>query len=120
MVCPRAGDKELAAVLRTHLSILKKCKPAPDSLAEGVDLFPLPGVTPGCCGLLLPLPRATVCICGDAVATCEHLVEGKVLLESFDIEQAQESFAEVVQVADLLIPGRDNLTLNPLRPPFGL
>ncbi len=114
------GDKELAAVLRTHLSILKKCKPAPDSLAEGVDLFPLPGVTPGCCGLLLPLPRATGCICGDAVATCEHLVEGKVLLESFDIEQAQESFAEVVQVADLLIPGRDNLTLNPLRPPFGL
>ncbi|MHC4427338.1 MAG: hypothetical protein ACYS0D_01880, partial [Planctomycetota bacterium] len=79
------------------------------------DLFPLPGVSPGSCGLLLPLPRATVCICGDAVATVEHLRQGKVLPECHDIEQAQESFAEVVEIADILVLGRDNVTVNPLR-----
>ena len=37
-----------------------------------------------------------------------------------DIEQAQESFAEAIEIADLLIPGRDNVSLNPLRQPHTL
>lgn len=109
------GDDELIAMLNRELRILKKCEPAPDSIVKGVDLFPLPGVTPGCCGLLLLLPRATALICGDAVATVEHLQQGKVLPGCFNVDQARESFAEAVEIADLLIPGRDNLTLNPLR-----
>lgn len=109
------GDAELAEFLSHDLKILRKCTPAPDRLYTGVDLFPLPGVTPGCCGLLLSMPRATVLICGDAVTTREHLEQGKVLPGCHDIEQAQESFAEAVQIADLLIPGRDNISLNPLR-----
>ena len=113
------GDAELAELLSHDLEILRKCTPAPDRLYRGVDLFPLPGVTPGCCGLLLSLPRATVLICGDAVATREHLEQGKVLPGCHNIEQAQESFAEAVQIADLLIPGRDNISLNPLRQPGG-
>ncbi len=112
-----AGDDELAGLLGDDLEILRRCTPAPDRLYRGVDLFPLPGVTPGCCGLLLSLPRATVLICGDAVATREHLEQGKVLPGCCNIEQAQESFAEAVQIADLLIPGRDNVSLNPLRQP---
>ena len=109
------GDDELITMLNRELRILKKCKPAPDSIVKGVDLFPLPGVTPGCCGLLLLLPRATALICGDAVATVEHLQQRKVLPGCFDVDQARESFAEAVEIADLLIPGRDNLTLSPLR-----
>ena len=114
------GDDELAEFLGHDLAILRRCTPAPDHLAEGVDLFPLPGVTPGCCGLLLSLPRATVLICGDAVATREHLEQGKVLPTCHDIAQAQESFAEAIEIADLLIPGRDNISLNPLRQPHTL
>ena len=59
-------------------------------------------------------------ICGDAVATVEHLRQGKVLPNCYDVEQAQESFAEAIQIADILIPGRDNVTVNPIRRPFGL
>ncbi len=114
-----SGDDELDAALKHELATLERCEPAPDSIAPGIDLFPLPGVSPGCCGLLLPMPRATVLICGDAVATAEHLEEGKVLPDSFNVEQARESFAEAIQIADLLIPGRDNISVNPLRPPFG-
>jgi glyoxylase-like metal-dependent hydrolase (beta-lactamase superfamily II) len=113
-------DRELGAALQGELDVLGRCRPAPDKLAGGVDLFPLPGVTPGACGLLLPLPAATLVICGDAVPTVEHLLQGKVLPHCHDVEQAQESFAEAIQIADLLIPGRDNLTVNPIRRPFGL
>jgi glyoxylase-like metal-dependent hydrolase (beta-lactamase superfamily II) len=113
-------DDHLLALFRDELAILDRCAPAPDKLAAGVDLFPLPGVTPGACGLLLPLPAATLLICGDAVPTVEHLRQGKVLPTCCDVEQAQESFAEAIQIADILIPGRDNLTVNPIRRPFGL
>ena len=113
-------DDELLALIQGELDILNRCEPAPDNLAGGVDLFPLPGVTPGTCGLLLPLPAATLVVCGDAVPTVEHLHQGKVLPSCYDVEQAQESFAEVIQIADILIPGRDNVTVNPIRQPFGL
>ncbi len=114
------GDEELTEFMADDLELLDRCKPAPDRLYDGVDLFPLPGVTPGCCGLLLSLPRATVLICGDAVATQEHLVQGKVLPTCHDVELAQESFAEAIEIADLLILGRDNISLNPLRQPHTL
>ena len=111
----KGGDGELVAYLEAELGILRRCRPAPDSLAAGVDLFPLPGVTVGCCGLLLPLPALTVLVCGDAVATAEHLGDAKVLPECHDLEQARESFAEAVQIADVLVPGRDNVLINPVR-----
>ncbi len=117
----RSGnDDQLTEFLHDEMALLGRCKPAPDRLYDGVDLFPLPGVTSGCCGLLLSLPRATVLICGDAIATHEHLMQGKVLPTCHDVELAQESFAEAIEIADLLILGRDNISLNPLRQPHPL
>ena len=57
----------------------------------------------------------TVLVCGDAIPTFEHLSQGKVLPGCVSIETAQESFKEAVENADVLILGRDNLALNPLR-----
>lgn len=120
LAAAREGDDaELVAALQREVATLERCAPAPDVITAGVDLFPLPGVTPGCCGLLLPLPRSTVVICGDAVPTVEHLDEGKVLPGCFDVDLARESLAEAVQIADTLVPGRDNVVINPLRPAFG-
>ncbi len=111
-------DADLVTALGQEVAILERCQAAPDSLADAVDLFPLSGVTPGTCGLLLSLAHATVVICGDAIATVEHLEQGKVLPQCHDIEQARRSFAEAIEVADLLILGRDNIALNPVRRPF--
>lgn len=108
-------DEQLTRFFEQQLKILSRCEAAPDRIAPNVDLFPLPGVTPGSCGLLLSLPGLTVLICGDAVATSEHVLEGKVLPTCVDVEQAQESFREAVEIADILVPGRGNLMLNPLR-----
>ena len=109
------GDAEFVRETEHQRTVLGRIDPASDVIVTGVDLFPLPGVSPGSCGLLLPLPRATVCICGDAIATVEHLKQGKVLPECYDVEQARASFAEVIEIADVLVLGRDNVVVNPLR-----
>lgn len=111
-------DADVRAVLEADIALLQRCRPAPDRLAEGVDLFPLPGVTPGLCGLLLPDARHTLLVCGDAIPTAQHLDKARLPTRCHDREAAMASFQEAVEVADLLILGRDNLTVNPTRRPF--
>lgn len=110
-----AGDEELVGHYDRELAILERCEIADDSLLPKVDLFPLPGVTEGTCGVLIALPARTILLTGDAVATIEHLEQGKVLTHVGNLAQAQESFKEAIEIADVLIPGRDNIMLNPLR-----
>lgn len=113
-----AKDQSLLSVLQAEVAVLQRCEPAPQTIVEGVDIFPLPGVSPGCCGVLLSLPRFTLLIAGDAVPSVEHIEQGKVPTTAADLEQARESFVEAVEVADLIIPGRDNLVVNPTKRPF--
>ena len=110
-----AGDQDLCTTVREEIALLRRCEAAPDSLAENIDLFPLPGVTPGLSGLLVAMPQWTIMVASDAVPTIEHLEAGQVLQNCSDIQAAQESLREVVEIADLLIPGRDGLIPNPLR-----
>ena len=109
------GDSALTLILEQHKDLLRKFDVAPDRVLSGVDLFPLPGYTMGSCGLLLPTPKRTILICGDTVATSEHLVQGSVLANCVNIEMAQESLKECVEIADVIVPGRDNVVLNPIR-----
>ncbi len=111
-------DEEMRALIEQDLAMMKKCEAAPDKLAEHVDLFPMPGYTPGLSGLLLSHPNSTTIIAGDAIATAEHLEQGRVLRGAYDVNQAQESFMEAVEIADVIIPGHDNLLLNPTRRRF--
>ena len=110
-----ASDDSLLETLRAEISLLQKCESAPDTLADGVDLFPLHGLTPGFCGLLLADPKWTMVISGDAVPTVEHLVAGQVLAEAHDLKAAQSALGEVIEIADFIVPGRDGLTPNPIR-----
>jgi len=108
-------DPDLIRTVKEHLALLERCRTADDSIAPGVDLFPLPGLSPGTCGLILAQPASTILICGDALPTFEHLEQGKVLPTCIDLDQAQESFREAIEIADVLILGRDNLCFNPVR-----
>ncbi|MBC7833679.1 MAG: MBL fold metallo-hydrolase [Phycisphaerales bacterium] len=116
----RAGDDDLADTLQRDIALLKRCEAAPDRVADRVDLFPLPGVTPGCCGLLISGPASgpgpgTTLITGDAVPTIEHFERGLVLDSSTDINQARESFKEAIEIADVIIPGRGGMIVNQTR-----
>jgi len=112
------GEKDLQAALELDIAILQRCLPAPDALAEQISLFPLAGVSPGLTGLVIAEPRFTVLIAGDAIPTVEHLEQGKIPKNAMDIEQARESFADAVEIADLMILGRDNVVVNPTKRPF--
>ncbi len=111
-------DEEMQKLIEQDVAVMKRCEAAPDKLAEHVDLFPLPGYTPGNAGLLLSHPNSTTLIAGDAIATAEHLEQGRVLRGAYDVNQAQESFMEAVEIADVIVPGHDNLLLNPTRRRF--
>lgn len=111
-------EPELAAALEVDIATLQRCQAAPDQLADGVSLFPLPGVTPGLAGLLIAETRHTTLICGDAVPTIEHLEQGKAPKWAQDVTRARESLAEAIEIADLLVLGRDNITINPVKRPF--
>jgi glyoxylase-like metal-dependent hydrolase (beta-lactamase superfamily II) len=111
-------EDEAKRLLEQDIAVLKRCDPAPDKLARGVDLFPLPGFTPGTCGLLLSHTNSTTLIAGDAVATAEHLEQGRVLRGAYDPEQAKESFLEAIEIADVIVCGHDNLVINPTKRRF--
>lgn len=111
----QAEDEQHAETLKQEIALLQRCQPAPDRLAKQVDLFPLPGYTPGTTGLLLSHPAATILIAGDAVASAEHLEQGRVPRSAFDPAQARESLLEAIEIADLIVPGHDNLIFNPTR-----
>jgi glyoxylase-like metal-dependent hydrolase (beta-lactamase superfamily II) len=108
-------DQELVAMLKSDVELLSRFKAAPDALADGVDLFPLPGVTPGMCGILMPDLQHSTLICGDAIPTIEYLERGAIMPGAIDVNRAQESFREAVEIADLLVLGRDNLVANPTK-----
>ena len=101
------------ATLVNELTLLESIQPAEDKIAEQVDLFPLAGYTPGTCGLLVAAPTSTTLIAGDAVPTLDHFLAGQIMPDAYDIEQAGESMREVYEIADLIVPGHDNLFANP-------
>ena len=109
---PEDGGVETLQAMRT---LLHRVVPAPEELLPNVDLFPSMGVTPGSCGLLLAESTRTTLIAGDTVATREHLEAAQVLPHCWDREQAQDSFKDVIEIADIIVPGRDDLLLNPTR-----
>lgn len=102
-------EQILMDILTKDIQLLSKIKPAQDTIAKAIDLFPLPGVSQGTCGLLISQPTTTTLICGDAIPTIEHLQAGQVL-EGADRKTAQASYQEAIEIADFLVLGRDNFT----------
>ncbi len=70
-------------------------------------------MSPGLTGLLVgQRDDESTLICGDAVPTVEHLRERKVLPTCADVDRARTSFGEAIEIADVLVLGRDNWVVN--------
>jgi len=108
-------DEDKRSTMEQEIALLKHCTAAPQQIVEGVDIFPSAGFTPGTCGLILSFQQMTAVVAGDAVATDEHLKQGRVLRGAWDAEQAKESLKEAIEIADVIIPGHDNILLNPTK-----
>jgi glyoxylase-like metal-dependent hydrolase (beta-lactamase superfamily II) len=109
----RRQEQPVDDLIEQERALLGRVQPAPDSLAQGVDLYPLFGYTPGQSGLLVSEHTRTTIIAGDAVPTAGHFLAGQVFPDCWDISKAKESLAEMYEVADLIVPGHDNLFLTP-------
>ncbi len=99
-------DREL---IEADLEILNRCKEVPEELGDQVGIFPSPGATAGCCGLLLTPPVGVTLIAGDAVINTEYLEHGKVWDDSYDLKLAQQSLQDILEVAEIIVPGHDNM-----------
>ncbi|MHC4089781.1 MAG: MBL fold metallo-hydrolase [Planctomycetota bacterium] len=96
------------AEIQQELTLVERTVVPPDRLTPTVHLFPAPGPSIGAAGLLLEALK-TVVIAGDAVLTRDHFEHGRVFDRSADPGKARESFADILEVAEIIIPGHDNL-----------
>jgi glyoxylase-like metal-dependent hydrolase (beta-lactamase superfamily II) len=109
----RQGNTEVETLVRKEQTLLAKVQAAPDDLAAGMQVYPLPGYTAGQCGLILSEPALTTVIAGDAVPTRGHFLAGQVFPDCWDLSKSKESLLELMEVADVIIPGHDNAFLMP-------
>jgi glyoxylase-like metal-dependent hydrolase (beta-lactamase superfamily II) len=110
----RLGSDDLATAAE-EIELLRRFKPAPETFGESVTTYPLFGATPGCSGLLVANPIETIVVAGPAVVTGEHLRRGMVWEQSHDTDQAMESLSDLLELADVVVPGFDNITIVPGR-----
>ena len=103
------SDEEVIDLVRDEQALLARIAPAPEKLTGQVHLYPAGGVTPGTAGLLLAATSRTTLVAGDAVITQGHYEAGRVFEQVADVAQARTSFAEIVEIADEIVPGHDNL-----------
>ncbi|MDP6381339.1 MAG: MBL fold metallo-hydrolase [Phycisphaerae bacterium] len=92
--------------------VLARIMPVPERLAAGVDVFPTHGHTPGHCSLLVYSALENLIITGDAVPTREHFERGELGDSAYDLPGARASLQDIMEIADILVPGHDNIFLR--------
>ena len=91
--------------------VLARLEAAPERLAPGVDLYPTFGHTPGHASLLVYSAVESTIVAGDVVLTRDHFEQGDLGEPPWDLVKAKESFQEILEIADAVVPGHDNLFL---------
>jgi glyoxylase-like metal-dependent hydrolase (beta-lactamase superfamily II) len=106
-------SSEDAKLHELELELLDRFKEAEDDFSAQISLYPLHGPSPGCTGLLLTPPTQTILIASDAAITAEHVQRGQVWVGCHDTEEALQTLSDLLEVADIIICGHDNLTFAP-------
>ncbi len=104
-------DSDGADAHADELALLDRFVAAEEDFTPQVSLYPLEGPSPGGCGLLLTPPTRTILIAGDAAVTAEHLAAGQVWDGCVDTQTAMDSLTDLLEVADIVVCGHDNLTI---------
>ena len=101
--------------IEADIKLLEAFKPAPESFSNQVTVYPMAGASFGSAGLLLTPPTMTVVIAGDAVLTAGHMETGQIWEGCDDRDKAMETLRDVLELADVIVPGHDNLCFAPGR-----
>lgn len=94
---------------------IRQFKEAPEKFSPQVSIYPLAGPTPGCTGLLLTPPESTILIAGPAAVTSDYIETGMIWQECMDKDQSMESLTDILEIADVIVPGYDNTFYRPQR-----
>jgi len=105
-------DRDEASGVQADMQLVRRFRPAPERFSPQIHLYPLPGPSVGSAGLLLTPPANTVVIAGDAAATAGHFLRGQVWQGCADAEAAMRSLQDIVEIADVIVPGHDNVMLS--------
>ncbi|HDY64721.1 MAG TPA: hypothetical protein ENH84_00610 [Phycisphaerae bacterium] len=108
-------DSEEARNVEKDLALVRRFRPAPEKFGDQVGLYPLTGPTVGCTGLLLTPATSTVVIAGPAAPTAEHIEKGMIWEQCTDRDMAMQSLVDLLELADVIVPGFDNVVLSPRR-----
>ncbi len=99
-------------LIEADLKLLGRFNPAPEKFSEQVQLYPLYGASPGSAGLLLVPATSTIIIAGDAAVTSEHIQAGQIWQNCNNTEAALETLGDLLELADIIIPGHDNVIFS--------
>ena len=101
--------------IEADLALLGRFAAAPEKFTRQVQFYPLRGASPGSAGLLLTPATSTVVIAGDAAVTAQHVLAGQVWKGCFDTEAALAALTDMIELADVIVPGHDNILFTPGR-----
>ena len=104
-----------ASDIEAERELVGRFRPAPEDFGRQVIPYPLAGASPGSSGLLLTPATSTIVIAGDAALTAEHVRRGQVWAGCVDREGAMESLRDLLELADAIVPGHDNVFFSPRR-----
>ena len=64
---------------------------------------------------MLTPATSTIVIAGDAAVSADHLRAGQIWQGCADREAAMESLRDILELADVIVPGHDNVVFSPGR-----
>jgi hypothetical protein len=102
----------VATGLNNSRQFTKKIEEAGSSLFETIDIISTPGHTPDHQSLRFDYKGLSIVIAGDAVATSDFWDDRQSYYNVMDVEESERSMEKINLVADIIVPGHDNLFLN--------
>ncbi len=104
-----------ASGIEAELKRIERFSPAPVEFAKQVQVYPMHGASAGSAGLLLTPTITTIVIAGDTALTAEHVNLGQIWKGCANTEQALQSLQDLLELADIIVPGHDNVMVSPQR-----
>ena len=108
-------DADDANAIEADLALLGRFRAAPESFTRQVHFYPMLGASPGSAGLLLNPATSTIVIAGDAAVSTAHVQAGQIWKGCADTEGAMASLTDLLELADVIVPGHDNVMFTPGR-----
>jgi glyoxylase-like metal-dependent hydrolase (beta-lactamase superfamily II) len=103
---------DVAAALNKTGKLSKAVEPAASWLFSAVEIIPTPGHTMSHHSLRFDCEGLSVLLAGDAVATRDFWGERRGYYNCVDFELSRQSMDKIARLADIVVPGHDNLFLN--------